>query len=292
MKFDYISDIHLDFHCTEYRTTHKNFYKDIEAFAKRLLPPKPSPTLLIAGDTGHRFEQDSYLLTVLLRTYSNILLVHGNHEGYLITDSIRAKYKNNSFLRLAEMKDFCDSTPGLHFLDGNTITIDSITYGGCGMSWDKTHYEFLCESEVSTSEVVSFYKRYLNDYRNISCGTAPYKIPTGYGASVFCGDFDPIRFFESQYNKLKSIEKADVVLTHYAPLLHPSMPEQYKHHLGTSFYYFNGKEIIDTLAPKVWVFGHTHAPAHDIVDNTTYLCNPYGYPRENPGARIITYTKD
>ena len=65
MKFDYISDIHLDFHCTEYRTTHKNFYKDIEAFAKRLLPPKPSPTLLIAGDTGHRFEQDSYLLTVV-----------------------------------------------------------------------------------------------------------------------------------------------------------------------------------------------------------------------------------
>ena len=77
MKFDYISDIHLDFHCTEYRTTHKNFYKDIEAFAKRLLPSKPSPTLLIAGDTGHRFEQDSYLLTVLLRTYSNILIVPG-----------------------------------------------------------------------------------------------------------------------------------------------------------------------------------------------------------------------
>ena len=83
MKFDYISDIHLDFHCTEYRTTHKNFYKDIEAFAKRLLPPNPSPTLLIAGDTGHRFEQDSYLLLKLRETYKDILIVPGNHCRFL-----------------------------------------------------------------------------------------------------------------------------------------------------------------------------------------------------------------
>ena len=227
MTFDYISDIHLDFHCTQYSITHRNFYKDIDAFATSILLENPSSTLLIAGDLGHRFEQDSYLLLKLRETYNDILIVPGNHDAYLITSSIRSRYNNNSFSRMKEMKDFCSATPGLHYLDGDTITLDAITYSGCGMSWDKTHYELLCESDVSDYEVVSYYKRYLNDYRNISCGTAPYTILTPYGQPAVCGDFDPLRYFRSQYNKLLSVSEADVVLTHYAPLLHPSTPFDY-----------------------------------------------------------------
>ena len=292
MTFDYISDIHLDFHCKQYSITHRNFYKDIDAFATSILPEQPSSTLLIAGDLGHRFEQDSYLLLKLRETYDNILLVPGNHDFYLITASIRSRYSNNSFLRIKEMKDFCSATPGLHYLDGDTVTLDSITYSGCGMSWDKTHYELLCGDSVSDYEVVSYYKRYLNDYRNISCGTAPYTILLPYGQPAVCGDFDPLRYFNSQYDKLYSVPEADVVLTHYAPLLHPSTPEDYRDHLGTSFYYFDGSEIISKLKPKVWVFGHTHTPANDLVGDTTYLCNPFGYPKENIGAKIVTYTKE
>ena len=277
IQFDYISDLHTDFHCREYNPTHRNFKTQLNKFAKSLIPESPSNTLLIAGDLGHRFSQDSYLLTKLKETYKDILFVPGNHDRYLISNSIKESYGLNHQNRIDEFKAFCDSTPNLHFLDGNTITIDSVTYGGCGMSWDKTHYELLAGASVPTSEVVEFYTRYLNDYRNIS---------------TYLHKFDPISFFDSQYSKLSSIPKADVILTHYAPLLHPSMPTKYQSHPGTSFYYFDGQSIIDKLSPTAWVFGHTHTPAIDLVNDTTFLCNPLGYPNENPGTTIKTFTKE
>lgn len=291
MQFDYVSDTHIDFHCKQYSITHKNFHSDIERYVDSLLPPSPSDTLIIAGDIGHRFEQDSYFLTVLQNHYKHIIITTGNHDRYLCTTSIRARYAHNSFAREQELKDFCASS-GIHFLDGSSITINNTTFAGAPMSWDKTHYELLCESPVSDHEVVSFYKRYLNDYKYTSCGTPPYTIPAPYGSLIYCGDFDPLAYFQSQYQSLLAIDSADVVVSHYAPLLHPSMPEQYKDDLGTSFYYFNGSAIIQKLQPTAWVFGHTHSRAHDIVDSTHYLCNPIGYPRENPGAKITTFTKD
>lgn len=83
MTFDYISDIHLDFHCKQYSITHRNFYKDIDAFATSILPENPSSTLMIAGDLGHRFEQDSYLLLKLRETYNDILIVPGKYCRFL-----------------------------------------------------------------------------------------------------------------------------------------------------------------------------------------------------------------
>ena len=291
MTFDYISDLHTDFYCPEYSITHKKFYTQIEKYALSLLPETRSETLIIAGDIGHRFEQDSHLLKLLKSLYTNVIITTGNHDKYLVTASIRSKYAHNSFAREQELKDFCASNE-IHFLDGTSVTIDNTIFAGAPMSWDKTHYELLCESPVSDYEVVEYYKRYLNDYRNISCGTPPYTVPLpyGYGQTVFYGDFDPIDYFKKQYASLLAIEKADVVVSHYAPLLHPSMPEKFKDHLGTSFYYFDGSDIIQKLKPKAWVFGHTHTKAIDLVDGTYYLCNPKGYPKENPLTKITSFT--
>ena len=83
MQFDYVSDTHIDFHCKQYSITHKNFHSDIERYVNSLLPSSPSDTLIIAGDIGHRFEQDSYFLLKLRETYKDILIVPGNHCRFL-----------------------------------------------------------------------------------------------------------------------------------------------------------------------------------------------------------------
>lgn len=292
VQFDYISDIHTDFHCKTYSTTHRNFHADIDAFAESILPSNPSNTLIVAGDLGHRFEQDSYLLTSLKKVYKDIILVHGNHCLYLVSSSIRKRYNNNSFLRIKEMKDFCDGTEGLHYLDGDSIELDSVTYAGCGMSWDKTHFEKLIGEKVEDSEVLFYYQRYLNDYKLISCGREPITVRSPYQGTETVGDFDPFRFFKDQYKKLSSIEKADIVVSHYAPCFYESMPLHYQKELGTSFYYFDGTEILEKLKPTAWVFGHTHTKINDKYKTTDLICNPFGYPNENPGAIIQTYKKE
>jgi len=32
---------------------------------------------------------------------------------------------------------------------------------------------------------------------------------------------------------------------------------------------------------KCWIYGHTHSPLNNLINNIPFLCNPIGYPGEN-----------
>lgn len=135
VKFDLISDIHLDF-WVEHSGNLAKMNRQLDAFIQLLLPASPSSTLVIAGDLGHFNKQNAMMLTRLKELYKHIVIAAGNHDYYLVSKSIKNKYKRNSLHRWAEMKQLLDPLPGVHILDGNSIEMDGIRFGGCGMWYD------------------------------------------------------------------------------------------------------------------------------------------------------------
>ncbi len=286
--FDVISDVHTDFWCREYNHTTKKFTRVIKDYVKSLLPDNPANTLIISGDTGHRNEQDKVLLSELKTRYTNICVVAGNHDMYLISDSIGEKFNWSSQNRLDDMKYWCNNND-IHYLDGNTVCVDGIKISGLSMFWDNSHYKRLAGAEPSKAEMREYYLRTMNDLKCFGGGHKPYVLRTAYGGGHFVTDFNEYSFFAEQKAKLDAIESTDIMVSHYIPVIYNTMPEFYKDDLTTTFYTFDGEEAMDRLKPKAWVFGHTHVPVDEMYKGTRLICNPKGYPSERTNTKIKTF---
>ena len=84
--------------------------------------------------------------------------------------------------------------------------------------------------------------------------------------------------------------RAAVVVTHTAPCLETLNPV-FDGHFSNEWYWNPDMrpllgEFKDTIL--VWCHGHTHAPADVVVDGVRVVCNPRGYPGENPDWKPIT----
>lgn len=290
MKIDIISDLHLDFWCRETNPTHRNFEKQIDDFILKLgFKDSNSETLIIAGDLGHFNSQDQALLTKLKQIYTYIFLVRGNHDMYLISNSQKSKYLLDSKNRYLEMKRWCKEN-GIHYLDGNIVSVDGYNFAGCGMSWDSSYYNLLEKREASRGEITEFFNNTMNDSRLIYAGSDNYKIPTAYGASYFKSSFDPFKYFEDEYNKLQRIndyDNIDIMISHYIPM-HSLIDPKYTDDLSSTFYCFDGHKDVQRINPKIWVFGHTHVGVDNTLENTRFICNPLGYPGERPFTIVQT----
>lgn len=290
----YISDIHADFYCKEYNPEHPNYKKSVKSFATSLLSTleEQVDVLIIAGDLGHRNDQNKLLLQYLKEKISRIVLVTGNHCLYLVSDSIGEKFNWDSFGREKEMIDFCKSN-GIDYLTGDSIEINGFTIAGLGMFWDKSYAEMLSGKELSDSVIHEMYEEYMNDLRYIAKGTKPIPIRLPYGGGYLYTKFNEFTYFEEQKARLDAIKVADIMVTHYIPVPYKSMPLEYQKAISTTFYTFDGKSTLDRLRPYVWIFGHTHSPVKEDYNGTLLLCNPYGYPREriNKKIEVITIEK-
>ena len=284
MKVDYISDVHLDFWVKEKNPENYKLDKQINDFIDNTLFAKGGDVLILAGDTGHYYHQDSRFLLLLKEHYEHIILVHGNHDMYLVSSGQQKKYLYDSKNRILEMKRFCRETPGLHYLDGDVICIEGYKFGGAGMSWDKSFLEKLTGEVPNNESVLSQYKSVMNDARLIMGGTESYYVNLSYGGRRLITSFDPFAFFDEQMKKLQSIDEnddIDVMVSHYAPLIPPGMPAHFACDPNSTFYYFDGRKEIDRINPKYWIFGHTHDKYDFNYGSTRFLCNPLGYPAEN-----------
>jgi Icc-related predicted phosphoesterase len=286
MKIDYISDLHLDFYVREKNPTSYKLAKQVDEFIEMIRPNKHD-VLIIAGDLGHYYHQDTLLLQKLKLFYKHILLVAGNHDMYLVSNNIQKSYEWDSWNRIQEMKVFCDSIEGLEYLDGNAIEIEGVTFAGCGMGWDMSYAKTI-RPGIHKDEVKDHWIKTMNDANLMFMdGKDKYTVPLGYGYHKI-PSFRPFEFFESELNKLNKIESADVMITHYGPKIPDKMHSQYVDDLTTTFYYFDGSEAIERLKPKYWVYGHTHKSYTDVMGETTIINNPLGYPSENSYATIQT----
>lgn len=282
---DFISDIHADFWIKELNPQSPKFKKQLEHFITEVLVPKGSEILILAGDQGHYYQQDIEVLKALKEYYKHICIVPGNHDLYLLSKSSQDKYFKNSRNRVREMKAFCQTIEGLHYLDGEVVNCDGIDIGGVGMWFD---YSFARDRlELSDSTIRAAWEKDMNDSRYIFGGSDNYIVPTAYGGSFKVSSFNDRDYLMMNLRKLKQIKSCDIMVSHYSPKVREDFPEKWNNVFAT-FYHFDGKSEIDRIKPKFWVHGHIHAQVDEMYNDTRILCNPLGYPKENSYTEIKT----
>lgn len=294
MKVDFISDLHTDFYVREANPQTPKFQKQIKDMIN-LMKPNNHDVLIIAGDLGHYNQQDKALLQELRHYYNRIILVRGNHDMYLVSSNLQKKYLYDSKNRYLEMRMWCKEQDGIHYLDGDIICINGITFGGVGMSWDKTYYDYLNRSDghiASNGEIKEFFNNTMNDAKLIFGGKPNYDVSTSYGCKYLQSSFDYKSYFESEKKKLEQImdyDDVDIMVSHYTPVI-PENYEKTTYGLSSSstFYMFDGYKDVERISPKYWIFGHMHAEYDFKYKDTRFLCNAFGYPGEGLPTKIKT----
>ncbi len=265
--FDLISDTHWDFwvnHLSPPKTQAKIFRN----LFKKIIPKNPSKHLIIAGDIGHYNSQNKISLEVLRETYDNIIYVHGNHDLYLLTKGIKRKYKFDSFNRTRELKEFADTIPGLHYLDGDIINIDGINIGGCCGWYDDSYAAKEFGYDKGTTNFL--WKESLRDCDYIST--------TKDLLSTTDSKFDWLKYSAIQKQKLLDIyAKCSVIITHIPP--HYTINEiDWPRDPVSTFYQFDCSDILGKCENKVWVYGHIHNNTDYVDKECRFVTNSLGYP--------------
>jgi len=272
---DIISDVHID---TWVKKASPLEVQELflHKLIGKLLPDKPSNVLVIAGDIGHYNDQNAVLFKILRQYYKDIVWVHGNHDLYMISNSIMKKYKWNSFNRLNEMIELSNAIDGVHYLNGDTIEVDGIKISGCGMWYNNDYAKKVWNS--NDTECKEMWDAYLNDSTVIKTATEK-QISLGYklkkNARV---QLEYVKYSNELYEKLKKVYlEGDVILTHISPdWSHLLTKWQFPQ---TTFYHFDGSELLENLDEnKLWVFGHTHDKYFYQHHSGCYMaCNPLDY---------------
>jgi len=168
------------------------------------------------------------------------------------------------------MVSISDNLDGVHYLNGDSIVLDGIKFGGAGGWYDYSYAKTVWG--YSKDKVIDLWYTYLNDANLI-------KLPYDTEFVNNRGTIDFIKFCEHQKELLNnSIAGCDVVVTHVAPTW-THIPSKYNMPSST-FYAFDGNDLLSMLSDKaVWAFGHTHDPYFYNSQHGVHMaCNPLGYP--------------
>lgn len=267
-NFDLISDIHLDFY-VDVRHPELKMRKRIKEFVNSILLEEKQKVLIIAGDLGHYNHQNIFLLEELKNFYEHIILVSGNHDYYLVSSSVKNKYKSDSMKRISEMRNNASKIENVHYLDGDIIEIDKVKYGGVGMWYDFSYGKF--SFGKSQEALFNKWKEVMNDSQLIK------------GLDFF-SDFKEA---DKEKEKLDLIiDDSDIVITHVGPEW-SRIPHEFKYDVCTSFYYFDGRPYFDKIEDKVWVFGHAHYRNDYDMHGCRFINASLGYPSERKSKRIV-----
>lgn len=286
MKFAILGDTHFDFWLlTNFKEKH--FHLQF----RKLLESAEAEVLLIPGDIGHYNAQNLQCLQYMRQYFDRIVVTFGNHDYYLITNSVREKYKYRnpnrpSEERVAEMKKMIEDAEGIDYVDGNIIDIDGIKIGGATGWYDGS----LLLQRKKYDDVNLEWRLQMNDANLI------YPRGNSDGAK-----FD--RLFHEQKHRLDAVYHAcDIMMSHVSPLsewkqfvemygfdpeIAKTNPNYAMNHEAlrdsNAFYCFDGKEYLENGSMKHWVFGHTHrnfSRTYERQDGKTIdiHCNSIGYP--------------
>jgi len=274
MKIAYTSDIHADF----YNSNVSNPLKTEKVVEHYILKGENPDILIIAGDISHYNTQTLNMCQYLNSKGIKVILVSGNHEFYNVSKNQKHKY-TKLYDKFNELKELLKPLEDTYFLDGNTITLNDIKFGGA-MSWYDCSYYYKIAQGMYQGDVSNHWKNYSNDARLIP-------------------ELDyPTMLYNKEIIKVKNVlnEHPDIMISHVCPISESiSFNGKHKMDKSSGYYCFNGLHLIDPVdnlkPPKFWIHGHIHDSHEFEIYETKHLRNPLGYPNEtsNFELKYITF---
>lgn len=187
--------------------------------------------------------------------FPNTVMVAGNHEFY------HGRYPDAYTWLYDEMNNY----PNIHFLDGDQVVIDDVTFVG-GTLWTDMN-----KQDPITMQLI---EGMMNDFRIIRNSQNNYHR---------FSPLDAVIHHRATLEYIRTVVDGDptrkyVVVGHHTPT--PlSVHEIYKND-----YYMNGgyhsdlsEFILDRPQIALWTAGHTHIPHSYYMGETLVACNPRGY---------------
>jgi predicted phosphodiesterase len=220
-------------------------------FPQMKTPPFETEVVIIAGDTSNSLAGLKFLHKLKRRGHT-VFAIDGNHEHYA---------NDNQGRTIQETEErFFDQLGQTHALEVE----DGLTIIGCN-GW----------YPVTDADV---WVGYMNDGRY-----------AGSAGDVGC------QIVEHSYlldEKLTALKGKAIVVTHTAPDPATLNPRFDGHYSNEWYWSPLMGEVLRKHADKIliWNHGHTHAPADKLVDGVRVVCNPRGYPGENPGWKPLKIT--
>lgn len=206
--------------------------------------------VIVAGDTANGLEGLKFL-DKIVRKGHKVLACSGNHEHYF----------NLSQNRTAEETEarFRERYPGSGFVKDIPVILRN--------GW------YLVSDE-------NLWQSYMNDSRR--CVLTKQQVNTrAYN--------DYVSVYQT-LQEWKDYNYQGIVVTHTAPCIETLDPK----YVGefSNEWYWNPwmRDALSEFKDQIlcWCHGHTHAKNEAIVDGVRVICNPRGYPGENPAWSPLT----
>ncbi len=208
--------------------------------------------VIVAGDTSNGLEGLKFLQKLRNKGF-DVFAVDGNHEHY---SNLRQGRSHQETL-----DRFRQDNPPVYEMEGIPI------FGTNG--W------------YPVSAYNTWYMS-MNDCRN------GFSDDPEHGAEMV-RQLQHTAYLDLRDNLLTTKDKC-IIVTHTAPCEETLNPEFYGSY--TNEWYWNPKmmNLLEEFSDKilVWCHGHSHASNEAIIHGVRVVCNPRGYPGENPGWKPLT----
>ena len=252
---------------------------------------KNADILVFAGDNSHYPKQNKLMLEMIVerKIYKKIFITFGNHDMYLVSNSLNDRY-HFSKKKIEHFKQICEDIDTVEFLDGNIVEVDDVKIGGTGLFYDFSYG--IKNFNLTKEKMIEKWKDIMNDSINIS-GLDDFGCDISFDNHGFYNKktyytFDPIKFFNIEKEKmLNIIKECNIFVSHIGPVVPPNIGIKHQRP-ETGFYFFDGEEyLMNDKAPKLWIFGHTHDNFDFKINNTHLMCNPLGYKSEGKHTEVV-----
>jgi predicted phosphohydrolase len=256
MRFQLISDIHLEFFKWDYVE---------KTILTRILPK--AEHLFLCGDIG-KLNTPSYkpFFDYCSANWKNSIYILGNHEFY-----------NNSKTHkklLESYSDFFKTYSNVHLLNDSYLYLEDYKIYGSTL-WSNIR-------ETSG----------LNDFHSIKIkgGHKTVPITLEYFNQLHKNSYSKL----IEYLELSSDDK-NIIMTHFPPLMeNTSHPKYSLQDFSRKEYFANNFDVSCKVFKNVscWISGHTHYSYNFLKDETRFVSNQLGYLKEESGYRDIIFNID
>lgn len=268
MKFQYASDLHLEF----YKGT--PFTQLIEPVA---------PILVLAGDIGIPGDLTlENFLSWCSKSWKWVIWVFGNHEyfnlvgkkGWTTLPSRVATIAEREAVGQALVAKF----PNVYLLQNKKVVL--------GEHLDYEFYGCTLWSKIS-EEVHAAHQKGMADFKCIAAGRDTDGLPVKMTLE------ERHRIWREQLERLvAAVKRAEqtatklIVVTHHLPTF-VMIPDAYEGSETNEYYANQLHELMKSPAIKAWICGHSHGKK--IIERPTLCClNARGYPGEQVTANPYT----